>query len=1018
MVIGKVILFVLLVIAIGVGIKFVTGVDVSQSTNGGSFGVRIEPATTTPSTNYSTVNVNNSDYWDGLDTPADITYDEISGGDVNDLGYYGYFNGLGGVVGGLSMDGDPWWLSGTDFQIDQELEVDGDTYLSDTFPRTTLTYSLGSGALRWLNLFVQNVNAEEIDAFNLHLSENLTVDGYINGVNISNLDEDFVQYEGATANVNITNYNVTADDFFIPAMDGGGSYSSLNDAWNLFNSAGRISGGALTNPSGTNVVVEAGEGIFRIADDDVSQVKFGNWSASDPIAIATNTIKYIGVEWNGGSPQVISYDDDGEFDLDTEFPLGTVINQADTIYILNNPWWVGDGLTNVIERFQAQGWLIRDENMGGLVIGYTGTRALTMTSGTVWGRLVEFPISEFDSSGADTFNMYYQDGAGNFLEQSDLSQWNNTAWDDGGVLTTINNNQYSVLWVWLNVGADEPAIIYPQQTYSNVASAEAEEVPNTFPSYWSKGGILLGRIIVKQGVDAPIEVQSAFSQVFNPAQATDHGNLGGLGDDDHLQYWVRNTLRSENFSTTGRVMANKLIVNASTPLIQFYNQSTHTYDVGTTPEGTFAILDIGTTTQILKHDTTEGIQLTDDANGIKMISDGNIDFTDEDLNTTGNVNANAFVGRGNLLTYPDATTRIPIGDPTQAITFFYQNMTGTTASIFGWQMRDLSNSMVSLMSSIATQWTSSQELRFTTTTGGITFFSNNGNQTFDPQAEGFSRFTENVELDGDSSGKLKFGADQDAWMYWDGTNMIFNNSASGVYTFYNSTGLGTIRYGTALTSTTVETSEDALEDFVLGGDIVDDNGDVNHTMFGECYSVVEDTDYDNCWEVLDYVEYCTIVETTELCQAVPTDKDVLNWTIREHYRQDCGTKLVDVVDLTCLDAKQTQALALINRNFNLYENVTDIDTDLMVENLLWQSKPIVPNFDYVSIFSDYVPFLDKHTDPAYEEKIIGGIVFELRNAEEEIVNMKGYILQNEFCRKNNKKYDDYNACMDSGSGLQ
>ena len=49
-------------------------------------------------------------------------------------------------------------------------------------------------------------------------------------------------------------------------------------------------------------------------------------------------------------------------------------------------------------------------------------------------------------------------------------------------------------------------------------------------------GILIGRILIKQGVATPIEVQTAFDTIFNPAQATDHGNLAGLGDDDHPQY--------------------------------------------------------------------------------------------------------------------------------------------------------------------------------------------------------------------------------------------------------------------------------------------------------------------------------------------------------------------------------------------------------------------------------------------------------------------------------------------------
>jgi len=147
--------------------------------------------------NYSTIPiVNSSDYWDDLDTPADITYDEISGGDVNALGYTGTFNFIKGVGGQLSMDGNPWYLGGTDLELGQNLTVDGNSYLSDTYPRTTLTYSLGSGALRWLKLWVQNISAEYIDTFNLYVNENITVDGFINGINISNLSNTYLPLAG------------------------------------------------------------------------------------------------------------------------------------------------------------------------------------------------------------------------------------------------------------------------------------------------------------------------------------------------------------------------------------------------------------------------------------------------------------------------------------------------------------------------------------------------------------------------------------------------------------------------------------------------------------------------------------------------------------------------------------------------------------------------------------------------------------------------------------------------------
>jgi len=51
--------------------------------------------------------------------------------------------------------------------------------LNNTYPQSSLSSSLGSGALRWLNLFVQDINAEQIDTYNLVASENVTADYFI-----------------------------------------------------------------------------------------------------------------------------------------------------------------------------------------------------------------------------------------------------------------------------------------------------------------------------------------------------------------------------------------------------------------------------------------------------------------------------------------------------------------------------------------------------------------------------------------------------------------------------------------------------------------------------------------------------------------------------------------------------------------------------------------------------------------------------------------------------------------------
>lgn len=329
----------------------------------------------------------------------------------------------------------------------------------------------------------------------------------------------------ANQNINISPYNITVKDVIIPSIKLNNHYGSVNDYINLFTSAGRLTGGNITDKGDGTVNVSAGVGIIRIADDDVSQMKFFSWEANGSIPIPAG-ITYIGVEYNSGNPKVVARTTD-IWNYDTDFPLGTVLNQSGDLYPLNDAWWVGDGLTNVIERFQGQG-TERDEAIGGLILGYTGTRNPTLTAGQLWARLNEFPISAVDCSGADNFTEFYRDGAGGWTKKGDFKAWNNTYYDDNsGTLTTLNNNYYANIWVFITTTEGRLMLIYPQNQYSNIASAEAEAVP-TFPSAWYKHGNLVGRILFKQGQDAPIEVQSVYSIMFSASQVSNHATLSNL----------------------------------------------------------------------------------------------------------------------------------------------------------------------------------------------------------------------------------------------------------------------------------------------------------------------------------------------------------------------------------------------------------------------------------------------------------------------------------------------------------
>ena len=348
----------------------------------------------------------------------------------------------------------------------------------------------------------------------------------------------------------------------------------------LFGSAGRATGGEITDAGSQTVNIAAGTGFIKANDSDTDPLLSFNWTASNGVSIATDTVKYIGVEYNSGTPQIV-IKTSNTWNLDTEFPLGSVINQSDDLYINNNPWWVTDGLTNIIERLQADGYIVRDNYVGGLLIGTSSsntTRKPTLSAGTVWSRLNEFSITDKDCSTGDTFYGFYRDGGTGWsrtIAKTDIDDFYD---DDSGTLQPLDNNKFVNFWVFLEIdggsGNSKLMVIYPQIQHNTAVEAEDEVVP-IFPASWYEHGILVGRIIIKEGVTIPISVQTAFGSNFDYTVAADHANLTSLTWTTAGHTGTASTLAGFNGAgaATEYTEANYLLVDGTRPL-------TSNWDIG------------------------------------------------------------------------------------------------------------------------------------------------------------------------------------------------------------------------------------------------------------------------------------------------------------------------------------------------------------------------------------------------------------------------------------------------------
>jgi hypothetical protein len=312
---------------------------------------------------------------------------------------------------------------------------------------------------------------------------------------------------------------------------GGATYTTLQDMMNLLWSAGCLTGGTVTDAGGGNVDVAGGTGLIRDTDSRIASLFFFDFPASAGIAIPVDSTRYLGVEYNAGSPQVVVKTTD-TWNYNTEFPIAEVFNEGGILHIHNDCWVMGDDLQRIAERFSQTAPFVRDEDLGGLTLGESadGNRFVTVSGGAIWHELLRYPVVAVDTDpggAADTMDRYYRDGSGGFTLETVVT-WNNTQYDDGtGTLASIPANRYANQWFYLDLNGDLLSQ-YGRATYSNVNDARQEAPPATGPDRITESSIIIGRIIFRNGDTVATRVDSAFTQQFGTSATTSHSDLAGL----------------------------------------------------------------------------------------------------------------------------------------------------------------------------------------------------------------------------------------------------------------------------------------------------------------------------------------------------------------------------------------------------------------------------------------------------------------------------------------------------------
>lgn len=323
----------------------------------------------------------------------------------------------------------------------------------------------------------------------------------------------------------------TADQVTVDIL-AGATYDDVQDWIDVTQSAGRISGGGITDAYPL-INVALGTGIIKSVDAHVDDPVFFDWPNVNGLNPALGH-NWVYVDWNGGVPTVAVTSTWTDIDRHTQFTIAEIWDTGAAFHILPRGQNIYDGGSSRAHRNLEQMFGFRRGGDGLIVTESGAARTVDVSVGFMYRGLNQIPQAHIDTDPGglgDTFTAFYRDGVGGWTEVPGESAISNSQWDDGdGGLANLGVGRYGVYWAYLDYD-DHLYIQYGQGNYK-LAQAEAAIVPETMP-FLSSFALLIARVIVLQGAPTFYSVAFPWDEHFNFANVADHGNLDGLLDNDH-----------------------------------------------------------------------------------------------------------------------------------------------------------------------------------------------------------------------------------------------------------------------------------------------------------------------------------------------------------------------------------------------------------------------------------------------------------------------------------------------------
>lgn len=299
-------------------------------------------------------------------------------------------------------------------------------------------------------------------------------------------------------------------------------------------------GGYTDNLDGTITLEDS---IATVAPDAnelrITRTVIGGTTGTEFPSISTDDVNYIVVKYNSGTP-VFDVLDGGDLALIDEIeyvPYLTIVRIGNELTIVE---WneTGDNLVNKLharfvktDRFARESGFILSEDTG---------RVVEVTGGTLWNGANKLAFDDF-ASDVDLLELWYHSGGS--WTHSDITQYDNTQYDNGTNLATLTDGKYALNWCYRSAGDPKVVRIVLGEGDYSLSQARASAEPTGLPDIITTVSMLVGRIIVLKNASTASLIDNPYGE-YSLYPYTVHGELDGLDDDDHLQYILHSGTRA------------------------------------------------------------------------------------------------------------------------------------------------------------------------------------------------------------------------------------------------------------------------------------------------------------------------------------------------------------------------------------------------------------------------------------------------------------------------------------------